>query len=1109
MRVGRLRTARQRVVRHGACRASNLWPKSIHGFWPLDALRVSRGLRSRYLIHEVQQAVCPQPASWLVAVACVGAALAAVVCPAAEPVDFNRDIRPILSDRCFTCHGPDAGQRQGELRLDDRAAALAPLPSGVTAIVPGDPAASAVVARVTSTDPDVVMPPPHVGKPVTAAEAAVLSRWIAEGGGFAGHWAFQRAERPTVPVQAGDTWSRTPVDRFIVDGLARAGLTPNSEADRRTLARRLALDLTGLPPRPDRVEAFVADRAADAIDRYVDELLASPHYGERMAIEWLDAARYADSHGYQTDSSRSNWPWRDWVIAAYNRNLPFDQFTIEQLAGDMLPGSTRDQRVATGFNRNHRINGEGGIIAEEWRVETVIDRVETTGQTWLGLTVGCARCHDHKYDPLSQRDFYGLFAIFNNVPETGSIMGPANRRGGNSDPLETLPAPEQEAELARLGGAVAAAEEQVQATEGQIPQLVAAWEDRVRGLVAGGGDAWMPVDPRAARSAGAATFRRADDGSWHVEGPLPPRDTYTLDLPLAVTGGTFTGLRIEVLPDPALGGGGGFGRAGNGNIVVNHVEVAVVPAGGGAAVPVGLARAEADYEQSGWPAAEVLTPSADRGWAIDGNDRKRRRPRRLALFAETAAAVPEGAALRVTIHQQAIDGHAFGKFRVAVTGLDPSVVGPDGLKVPPAVREALVIERGARSASQQEAVVAHYRAHADGPYREVVAARDEARKALEAFTTTLPDAMVMKEGPRRQAFVLTRGEYDKPADPVDPALPAFLTGPAAEAADRLALGRWIASRDNPLTARVWVNRLWERLFGTGLVRTSENLGSQAEYPSHPQLLDWLAVEFMEPEQLPAVGGQPARPWDMKGMVKLLVTSAVYRQSAAVPAEHLARDPGNRLLGRFPRVRLPGEIVRDQALAAAGLLVPTVGGPSVRPWMPDGVWDETSKYGDLRGYVADTGPDRWRRGLYTIWKRTAGPPTMLLFDAPNRETCTVRRARTNTPLQALALLNEPTFVEAAHGLARRMLAEAGPAPADRIAFAFRVVLARPPTADESATLVAGYAADRERFAADPAATARYAGVGLVQPSAGSDPAEFAACSLAASVILNLDECVMRE
>ncbi|MFM8891653.1 MAG: DUF1549 domain-containing protein, partial [Planctomycetia bacterium] len=448
---------------------------------------------------------------------------------AAGRVDFNRDVRPILSDRCFTCHGPDAEQRQAGLRLDDRRLAVAVLESGATALVPGDPAASAILARITSTDPDTVMPPPRINKPILPAEAEILRRWIAEGAEYRGHWAFERVERPAVPEVGDASWVRTPIDRFIRARLEQEGLAPNAEADRVTLARRVALDLTGLPPVPADVDAFLADRSSEAYERYVDHLLSSPHYGERMAIEWLDASRYADSSGYQTDSSRQNWPWRDWLVKAYNDNLPFDRFTIEQLAGDMLEKPTRDQLVATGFNRNHRLNGEGGIIAEEWRVETVIDRVETTGQTWLGLSVGCARCHDHKYDPLSQREFYALFAIFNNVPESGTNQGSQHRGGGNSDPLEFLPTPEQEQELARLKQVIVDAEAAVKAEIAGVDGLVAAWEEGIRGAIAGEQEAWRAFEPLELRSSGGAGFRRSEDGSWFVEGQQPPMDTYELE----------------------------------------------------------------------------------------------------------------------------------------------------------------------------------------------------------------------------------------------------------------------------------------------------------------------------------------------------------------------------------------------------------------------------------------------------------------------------------------------------------------------------------------------------------------------------------------------------
>jgi hypothetical protein len=1030
---------------------------------------------------------------------CVGlSGMAADGVPAEARIDFNRDVRPILSDRCFSCHGPDAEDRQAGLRLDVRESAVAELASGTTAIVPGEPARSELLVRIASADPDAVMPPPRINKPLRPAEADILRRWIAEGAEYRGHWAFARVERPVVPGATNTAWPRTPIDRFILATLEREGLAPNAEADRHTLARRLSLDLLGLPPDPDAVDAFVADRSPDAYERHVDALLASPHFGERMSLEWLDAARYADSSGYQTDSSRQNWPWRDWLIKAFNDNLPFDRFTIEQLAGDMLDEPTRDQIVATGFNRNHRLNGEGGIIAEEWRVETVIDRVETTGQTWMGLSVGCSRCHDHKYDPLTQREFYGLFAVFNNVPETGTNQGSQHRGGGNVDPVHLLPSPEQERELERLDAVVADAEAALKAELAGIGRLVADWEGRVRETLASPQQAWEPFEPLELRSAGGAGFRRAEDGSWFVEGPLPPRDTYEFET--LVPADRLGGLRIELLPDPSLGGGGGFGRAGNGNVVITRIEAEIEPPGDARPIPVELVRAEATYEQAGWPATNVVGRKSDAGsgWAIDGNDPAKRMPRQIAVFPMRPVPVPENARLVVRVRQEAFDGHAFGRFRLFLSAEEPALLGVGGTTLPDGVRSALSVTAADRSPAQKATVEKFYREKVDGPIGRAAAAREAAVKSRDDLKSSLESVMVMKEGPPREAFVLLRGEYDKRGEPVQPGLPAFLPPlPPGTKVDRLALARWLVSRDHPLTARVWVNRTWERFFGTGLVRTSENLGSQAEYPSHPELLDWLAAEFME------------SGWDMKRFVKLIVTSAVYRQDATTTEEKLARDPANRLLSRGPRIRLSGEIVRDTALAAAGLLVPTIGGPSVRPWMPEGVWDETSKYGDLRGYKADAGAGRYRRTMYTIWKRTAAPPTMLLFDAPNRETCIVKRSRTNTPLQALALLNETTFVEAAHGLAKRMIAEGDGTPAGRIGRGFRLAIGRPPTAAERSALVEGFEADRAAFLASPQRAEQFAAVGVVGCPEGVPTAEFAAYALAANVIINLDEFVMRD
>jgi len=1014
----------------------------------------------------------------------------------AEPIVFNRDVRPILSDKCFACHGPDDAKREAGLRLDLETGATAELASGATAVVPGKPAASELVSRITNPDPDVVMPPPHLGKAVTAAEAEILRRWIAEGGRYQGHWAFTRVERPDLPEVRAGAWCRGPIDRFVLARLERAGLAPNPEADRATLARRLALDLTGLPPTPADVDVFVNDTAPDAYERHVDRLLADAHFGERMAIEWLDAARYADSHGFQADSSRQNWPWRDWVIRAFNAGMPFDEFTVKQLAGDLLPDAGRDDLVATGFNRNHRINGEGGSIAAEWLVETIVDRVESTGQTWLGLTVGCCRCHDHKYDPISQREFYSLYAFFNSIDETGMLR--ENRGGGNSLPVLRLPDEKQQAELARLARIVEEATAAVKSAEENLDALAAAWADDAKDVLSGSSAAWQPLEPLEIRSAGGAVFRRLDDGSWIAEGADPPSDTYEIEA--ALPEGTFSGLRIEVIPDESFAGGGGFARGGNGNVVVTKVEAEIEKPDGSLA-PIGLSRAEADYSQEGYGPGQTLSAKNQRkGWAIGGHkkDPALRVPRRLAVMTPRRLDIDENSRVVLRIRQESFDHHSIGRFRVAYSPADPTLLAVDGFRLPPPVQAAVETAPEARSDAQKAVLATHYRTAVDGPISRAEATRDAAVKTLEAFEDSVPSAMVMQEGKPRDTFVLIRGEYDKPGEQVSAAVPAFLPPlPADAKPDRLALARWVVSRDNPLTSRVWVNRQWERFFGVGLVKTSENLGSQAEYPSHPELLDWLAAEFMD------------TGWDVKRMIRSFVTSSTYRQSAAVSPEKLAADPENRLLARMSRIRLPGEIVRDQALAVAGLLVPQVGGPSVRPWMPDGVWDETSVYGDLRGYKPDCGPGRYRRSMYTIWKRTAAPPTMLLFDAPSREICIVKRARTNTPLQALALLNETTFVETAHGLAGRMLREGGTSPAERIAHAFRLAIGRPPAPGELATLVAGFEADFARFTAAPEAAANYAAVGLVRKPDGSSDAEFAAASLAANVILNLDEFVMRE
>ena len=1028
---------------------------------------------------------------------------------AAEKVSFNRDIRPILSDKCFACHGPDDKKRDSGLRLDIREQAVRPAESGDTAIVPGKPDASQLLGRVLSKDRDEVMPPPKMHKPVSAAEAELLRRWIAEGAEYQGHWAFTKPERVAPVVSAGH-----PIDAFILKKLAEQGLKPSPEASKETLIRRAALDLTGLPPTPEEVASFQTDSTPGAYERVVDRLLASPRYGEHMAARWLDMARFADSNGFQSDTQRHQSPWRDWVIGALNANMPFDRFTIEQLAGDLLPNATRDQIVATGFHRNHRLNGEGGRIIEEWFAETVIDRVETTGLTWMALTLNCCRCHDHKYDPVSQKEFYQLFAYFNSNDELGVMDefggAGASRKGGNSKPVQLLPTPEQEKISAELDAKVKAAEAALADANKQLVALQPAWEQDFRAKLAQTLTAWTPIAPRSVHSTGGATLTKQADGSWLAGGTNPPNDTYEIEAPAAP--GVFTGLLVEVLPDASLPNQS-LGRASNGNFVLTGIEAEITVPGVSDPIVAEFTRAEADYEQKDWEVGLIVRdqPKPGKGkagakatknksgWAIDGNDPAKRLPRK-ALFVCNPINVPAGGTLTVRlVHGSQFGDHNVGRFRVSSTALPPTTVKLDGAKVPDAIRAALTTEPAKRTPQQTADLAKFYRENSDNPAKRAETALAAAKKAVTDLGSDIDNVMVMRERPQpRDAFILKRGEYDKPGDKVGRAVPAALPPlPPAAPNNRLGFAQWLVSGEHPLTARVWVNRAWETFFGAGLVRTTENFGSQAEWPTHPELLDWLATEFVRVK------------WDMKAMHRLLVTSATYRQASRILPEHLAKDPDNRLLARAPRIRLPGEAVRDQALAVSGLLVERLGGPSVKPYMPAAVWDETSVYGDMRNYKPDTGEGLYRRTLYTIWKRTAAPPTMLLFDSPSREICTVKRSRSDTPTQALALLNEVTYVEAARRLAERMLTEGGATPESRIAWAFERATARKPDAFEMEKLAGSLRARLANFQQNSAAAAQLIVQGASKPAANLNPAELAAYTVTANVLLNLDEVVTRE
>lgn len=1003
----------------------------------------------------------------------------------AGTVVFNRDIRPILSDKCFHCHGFDEKDRKAGLRLDIRTEALKPAESGAYAIVPGKPDESELLSRVVTTIPDDIMPPEKLHKPVSKAEAQLLRQWISEGAEYQGHWAFE----PVIPPQAAN------IDRLLEVRLRKENLVFSPEADAETLIRRLSLDITGLPPAAHDWPEMNSKRLSDAdYEKLVNRLLNTPAYGEHMAREWLDYARFADSNGFQTDSSRSMWPWRDWVIHAFNQNKPFDQFTIEQIAGDLLPSPTQAQLIATGFNRNHRINGEGGIIDEEWRIENIIDRVETTSFTWLALTMNCARCHDHKYDPITQKDFYSLFAFFNNIEERGSIQGASNRSGGNSLPIMNVTTPEQDRQLSRLKRRVTGAEKAFQEARKQLPQLLAAWE-KTQGIALSVQKlAWTLLEPVRVTSKFnemGAKLSRQQDGSYLAGGANPPKDTYLYDANMPKEG--VSGFLLECFTDPSLPGGS-LGRYPNGNFVLSSFDV-FIQKPGGKPERQSLAKAEADYSQKGYDITS-LAKHQGRGWAIDGNTKKENR--RAMFLLEKPLSYVEGAQILLRLRHEAIAGHNIGRFRLSSTALPPAQVSLNGSADLSKIRAILATAPEKRTPDQKKELEGYFLATADSPIKTAADVLAVGRKTLAEFENKLPTTMVMKEAVKpREAYILTRGEYDKPAAKVTMAVPQWLHPlPANAPLNRLGLAKWLVSTENPLTARVWVNRQWERLFGSGLCKTTENFGFQAEYPVHPELLDWLAAEFMK------------SGWDMKHLIKLMVMSKAYRQNSSVSPALWERDPDNRLLARGPRFRLSGEVLRDQALAIGGLLAGRIGGPSVRPYMPEGVWDETSKYGDLRGYKADMGEGLYRRTLYTIWKRTAAPPTMLLFDAPTREICTVKRSRTNTPLQALALLNEVTFVEAQRGLAEQMMNHVGN-PETRLAYGYKLATGRSADAETLKVLLSGLDERLRWFSTHPDEAVKAITQGASKPDASLPMSELAAYTTTVGVLMNLDRVVTRD
>jgi len=980
----------------------------------------------------------------------VGALCLALVARQSAPgeVDFVRDVQPILRQSCWKCHGFD--QQRAELRLDTRSGALAGGRNGPV-IVPGHADESALVARIEAADAKERMP--QRAESLPAGQIAKVRAWIDQGAKWpdsaadvTNHWAYRKPVRPELPRVNRDWWVRDPIDRFVLARLEREGLAPSPEAPRETLVRRVTLDLTGLPPTPAEVDAFVADRSRDAYERVVDRLLASPRYGERMAWEWLEAARYADTNGYQEDRTRTMWPWRDWVVDALNRNMPFDQFTIEQLAGDLLPDTTPSQRLATGFHRNHPLNGEGGAIPEESRVNYVFDRVDTTATVWLGVTFGCARCHDHKFDPFTQDEYYRLFACFNNVAETGSVDA-----GGNAKPVMALPTPEQATRLAAIERSIGELDAQLAAAVDREDPAQMEWESAVVAKLGHAPtlDPWRSIGPFSAMG-----FELAYDtefvGRADSAGPADPADHANQNWS----------------DHPEWEDGKVHSLAGDNSAI--YLERTIVAA---EATPLTLSLGSDD---------------AIKVWLDD-----------VRLFARkvTRAAAPDQD--RVTVELRAglnrlrmkiVNGGGPGGFyfKALEQGLPDEIV-------------ALVKTPATQRDDAQRATLRRY--HAENVLPEGRAMREQLaalRKEKSELEGVIPNVMVMQEqAPPRETFVLEKGNYERRKERVEPGLPAVLAPPPADVpVNRLVLARWLVAPDHPLTARVTVNRCWQTFFGTGLVKTAEDFGVQGEPPSHPDLLDWLATEFVR------------TGWDVKAIHRRIVTSAAYRQSSSADRSLLERDRENRLIARGPRGRLPSFMLRDQALALSGLLVEKIGGPPVKPYQPDGVWEEAT-FGTIR-YERDHGADLHRRSLYTFWRRIVAPT--MLFDAAARQVCTVRVPRTNTPLQALILLNDVTFVEAARAFAERLMVEGvggDAAPEERLARAFRRATDRSPTDAELGILRDAWRFALERYRADRDAAAKLVAIGETPADARLDVVELAAFTAVTNLILNLDEVLCKE
>jgi len=1061
-------------------------------------------------------------------------------------VDFNREIRPILSDHCYACHGPDEGKRKAGLRLDQQTAALAELKSGDHAIVPGNLDQSTLVGRVTNTDPDEVMPPTEHGKPLTAEQIETLTRWIKEGAEWKDHWAFIQPEKPALPEVKQTAWPANEIDRFVLSRIEKAGFAPAPEADRPTLLRRVTFDLTGLPPTPEEVDAFVADKSPDAYEKVVDRLLASKHYGERITMNWLDLARYADTSGYHFDGVRFMWLWRDWVINAFNENKTYDVFTVEQLAGDLLPDATRDQRIATGFVRNNMTNDEGGADPDEYLNKYVADRVTTTGSVWLGMTVGCAECHDHKFDPLKTKEFYQLYAFYHNVPEKGLDR----IRTDNPPPRLPVATVEQAMDFVEADFTLRDAEKTLSDRNNELGESQEKWErETVEAPPAQPNDAGLiarlTFDDTLGIASNVTATAVAETTELTSEATVETGDTEVKfvrdDKPGFADGRlgkalVFDGkMHLDLGPVVSFDNTNAFSygawvKIQSGGAILSKMEKG--PGFRGFDLYVGDDKFEVHLAhqfpddaikvktrgkfKGGWRHVLVTYDGSGKAAGIkiyvDGKPRDTESEKD-ALTGSISNTEP------VRIGSRNREGHFEGQlddvrfYDRALSDEDARIIAFEGM-VP-----IITKSRGNRSDEERSDLQRFYKENYAVDYLRADAALAKARTTKNELITAIPTSMIMEEmDPPRETYELVRGDFRSKGERVYPATPAYL--PKIRPAkvtnqdgqlklsfdnvdskpgwtpNRLDLAAWLVSPENPLTARVTVNRYWAMLFGTGLVKTLNDFGSQGEWPSHPELLDWLATRFRD-------GDSAVAPWDVKALVRLIVNSRTYQQSAVSTPDKSERDPYNRLLARSPRLQLDAEFVRDNALAVSGLLNSNIGGASVKPYQPDGLWDGTDSK-----FVQDHGEDLYRRGMYVFWRRSAHYPAFATFDAPNREVCTFFRQRTQTPLQSLVLMNDPAFVECARGLAQRVMLEE-PADLDRrLKRAFRLTLGRVPATDEIDILKRTYEQQLVEFQNDPGSAAELLKVGESKVPESLDQVKLAAMTAIANVLLNLNETITR-